>query len=219
MMRPDVSAGSVARPRRVVAAVAAGLGAVTAVVARAADLPSWEGVLAERTNAVPDWVADSLAPVMQLGTTWAAIGIGYLIWLVRKDVQRGFALIVAAFLTRFVSGQLKQIVDRERPGEFRSLDIEIRDTTADGLGWPSSHAAIAAVAATIAYRALPRRWRPIVVGVAVAVGIARLVHGVHFAGDVIGGWSLGVVIGVATLELLAPLERRAAARSSEPGLE
>ena len=27
-------------------------------------------------------------------------------------------------------------------------------------------------------------------------GVARIVHGVHFPADIVGGWSLGIVLGV-----------------------
>ena len=49
--------------------------------------------------------------------------------------------------------------------------------------------------------ALPRRWRPVAALVAALVGIARIVHGVHLAADVVGGWSFGVLTGLAGLWL------------------
>jgi membrane-associated phospholipid phosphatase len=47
--------------------------------------------------------------------------------------------------------------------------------------------------------ALPRRWRPLAAIVAGLVGVARIVHGVHLPADVVGGWSFGVLISLATL--------------------
>jgi membrane-associated phospholipid phosphatase len=57
---------------------------------------------------------------------------------------------------------------------------------------------VAAACVTCLVAALPARWRPIAIVAASVTGIARIVHGVHFPADVIGGWSLGVVLGVAT---------------------
>jgi membrane-associated phospholipid phosphatase len=47
--------------------------------------------------------------------------------------------------------------------------------------------------------ALPRRWRPVAAVIAALVGIGRIVHGVHLTADVVGGWSFGVLLGLAGL--------------------
>ena len=55
--------------------------------------------------------------------------------------------------------------------------------------------------------ALPRRWRPFAAVVAALVGIARIVHGVHLPADVIGGWSFGVLTGLAGLWLAGSIAK------------
>jgi undecaprenyl-diphosphatase len=65
----------------------------------------------------------------------------------------------------------------------------------------SGHAAVAAATGVVVVAVLPRRWRPLAVGVALVVGVARIVHGVHLPADVVGGWSLGALVGLAAVEL------------------
>jgi undecaprenyl-diphosphatase len=95
---------------------------------------------------------------------------------------------------------VKGIVERGRPLAYIP-DIVVREGDGTGLGYISGHSAVAASAAIMAMVTLPRRWRPVAVVVAVLVGIGRIVHGVHLVADVVGGWSLGVLTGLAGLWL------------------
>jgi membrane-associated phospholipid phosphatase len=56
--------------------------------------------------------------------------------------------------------------------------------------------------------ALPRQWRPLAAVIAVLVGIARIVHGVHLPADVVGGWSFGVLLGLAGLWIAGSIPSR-----------
>ena len=46
---------------------------------------------------------------------------------------------------------------------------------------------------------VPKRWRPVGLVLVGLVGVARVVVGVHFPMDVVGGWSFGVLTGLAGL--------------------
>ncbi len=59
----------------------------------------------------------------------------------------------------------------------------------------------------MAMAALPRRWRPLPAIVALLVGVARIVHGVHLPADVVGGWSFGVLIGLGALGVVDVIDR------------
>ncbi len=75
----------------------------------------------------------------------------------------------------------------------------VREGTGAGLGYVSGHSAVSAATAMLAMAALPPRWRPALVGLVVLVGVARMVYGVHLPADVIGGWALGVLLGLVTV--------------------
>jgi len=56
--------------------------------------------------------------------------------------------------------------------------------------FPSDHATVAAAAAVVAALAW-RRWAAVFLLGAVLVGLARVYAGVHYPGDVAGGWLIG----------------------------
>jgi len=53
---------------------------------------------------------------------------------------------------------------------------------------------------------------------AAAVGIARVVNGVHYPSDIIGGWAVGVGVAMLTLRWW-PLRRPEPAAAAGPGHE
>ena len=53
---------------------------------------------------------------------------------------------------------------------------------------------------------------------AVAVGVARVVNGVHYPSDIAGGWVVGVGVGMLTLRWW-PLRRSEPAAAARPGRE
>jgi len=153
-------------------------------------------------NDAPDWVAHALWPVMQLGTVWSpiVIGIGAAYFY---GLRRGIAVVVSGLAAWFLAKYVKDVVQRGRPLEFIP-DIHVRDGQGTGLGFVSGHTAVAFAVATALYPVLPRWARVVAYGLASAVGIARIVHGVHFPLDVVGGACLGIVCGcVVDLALLA----------------
>ena len=181
----------------------------SAIVAVQRPVPQWELDLTERINDVPQSWADVLYPVMQLGTFAAPLLAAAVILLLRRDLWLTGGVIVAGLVAWFGAKGVKRIVERGRPRAYIE-DINIREGQGLGLGFISGHSAVAAATAVVVMAALPRRWRFVPVVLAALVGFARVVFGVHLVADVIGGWSVGVLIGIATLWVLELL------RSSQP---
>ena len=194
---PRAAARTLAHPWVIVVVAAIGLVTTTAA-ARRRPLPAFEIDVNRAINDAPAWVAHTLWPVMQLGTLWAPLVIAGLIAWWGKDRLLALCLVVATLLTWTSVRVIKHAVDRGRPPAFLD-DVVVRDGLAKGLGFPSGHSAMAAMTAIVCMALVPRRHRWILVAVAAAVGVARIVHGVHHPADVVGGWSYGVLVGVATL--------------------
>ncbi|HEX2575241.1 MAG TPA: phosphatase PAP2 family protein, partial [Aquihabitans sp.] len=142
-------------------------------------------------------VVDGFEVVTALGSTAAllvvvGLAVGFL-WRPGRHRVAAF-LVVTAVGGMVVDGLVKAAVDRPRP----VLDHPL--ATASGQSFPSGHA----MSSTVTYGALvialwphlPRRARvPAAVGavlVVLAIGVSRLVLGVHFVTDVAGGHLLGV---------------------------
>jgi undecaprenyl-diphosphatase len=157
------------------------------------------GLAADLNRAVADnrVLVAVLRAVTTLGNpgivTWAVV-LGTLVLLVRRRYRLAGYLAVTGIGAAILDPALKLAVGRLRP--------VVADPIAYGRGnsFPSGHA----LGSSICYGALllvflpavPRRARkPVVWAVAAvvaAIGITRIMLGVHYLSDVIGAWCLGV---------------------------
>jgi undecaprenyl-diphosphatase len=186
--------------------VAAVIFLVTFLVADANHVPAWEQDVTEWCSDAPDWFVAVLWPVMQLGSFWVGVvGIG-LVAAVVFGPRRGTAVFASGLLAWFLAQVVKNTVERGRPADFIP-DIHVRDGRTSGFGYVSGHAAVAFAVATALMPVLPRWARVVAYVLATTVGIARLVYGVHFPLDVIGGACLGIMCA-CTVELAFALAGR-----------
>jgi membrane-associated phospholipid phosphatase len=117
-----------------------------------------------------------------------------LVYLIHGERHHATWLLVTVFGGAALGFALKEVVGRVRPA--------LRDpvSTAPGLSFPSGHALGASIGCCllllIILRFLPRRGRVSAVLAAVVivgtVALARVVLGVHFVSDVLGGITLGI---------------------------
>jgi undecaprenyl-diphosphatase len=106
-------------------------------------------------------------------------------------------VLLAWAVVRATSAAMKLVVDRGRPPELVD-DVVLRQHLPFDQGFPSAHSATAAAVAVVLARAHPRLRVPLAV-LAGLVGVARLYVGVHLPLDLVGGWCLGVVGGLAAV--------------------
>ncbi|MEV4703402.1 phosphatase PAP2 family protein [Actinoplanes sp. NPDC049316] len=132
-------------------------------------------------------------------TPLRAAALGLVVWLMVRRARRLALWVVVTMVTGGVLGAvLKVLVGRDRPD---LLDPVARAT---GYSFPSGHALNAALTAGVFVLVLlpvvRRRWMlwtgaGIVAGL---TGLTRIVLGVHWTSDVVGGWLLGVIVVAAT---------------------
>ena len=202
---PRPPLGGFRHPFRIVTIAGVGLAASYAIAVQR-PVPGEELRLTEWINDVPDAIVSVLYPIMQAGTLAGPIGVAVAIAVFRRDWLLSGVTVAAGLAAWFGAKGVKRVVERDRPLGYLP-DVVIREGDGSGLGYVSGHSAVAATAAIMAMAALPARWRPVPVVVALLVGIARVVHGVHLPADLIGGWSLGVLIAFAALWLVDRLSR------------
>jgi|SRR5581483_3792960 len=145
----------------------------------------------------------------------AVVATVLLLWS-RTLVAFALAPVAALLGGGAATSLLKQAVGRPRP------PLGLRLVTETEPSFPSGHAtdstafyvALALVIAVVVLRRPLARLATVVVGTAVptAVGLSRLVLGVHWPTDVMAGWALGGAVAVAVV-LLAGLVARAATPS------
>jgi undecaprenyl-diphosphatase len=158
-------------------------------------------------------VMTGLSTIEKLGAVWIALALAFGLWewrSVRRAV--GFALLTAVvtFAADAAGFGIKDLVTRPRPfvahPEIHPL-YTVRSSS-----FPAGHAATAfAGAVLLAWAA--RRWLPLFVGLAAAVGYSRVYVGDHYVADVIAGAFLGALVGLVAVEAV----RFAATRTSAAG--
>ncbi|HEX2851238.1 MAG TPA: phosphatase PAP2 family protein [Acidimicrobiales bacterium] len=145
-----------------------------------------------------------------------AIAAGYVWWRGRHRLAA--FLVVTPVVGGLIDTAVKILVNRPRP----HVDHPI--ATAAGKSFPSGHS----MSSTITYGALllvflpafRRRWRPYVVAATVvlvlAIGCSRLLLGVHFLSDVIGGFVLGLAWLAAAVAAFETWREEEGRRRTDP---
>jgi undecaprenyl-diphosphatase len=148
------------------------------------------------------------------GVSWTGTGVqryilvaALALWLGYKRHWRygaGFAL--ASLLSLTASEYLKASFARPRPTIVPHLDFT------NNFAYPSGHATSAAVVYLLFALLVPTqkrgRWLVAAFILAFLTGVSRIVLGVHWPSDVIGGWMLGCFFAITTASLLQHTERK-----------
>jgi membrane-associated phospholipid phosphatase len=135
----------------------------------------------------------------------------FIYWCVHKRI--GISLGYLSLLSTWVNGLVKYLFKIPRPGTFDSrirVLVEASDPS-----FPSGHAQGGVVnLGYLAYRfRKPVLW--VLVGLAIfSLGLSRIVLGVHFPQDVIGGWLIGLVVLVTFIWAEPPVSRWLAAQKT-----
>ena len=157
--------------------------------------------IAPRSGQTHAWrlVSDIINPAALRGL----LLIAALALILRGDLRRALLCVATSIGSLVIVSAVKGVVDRPRPV------VPDPVAYAPGASFPSGHALTSAAAAlcmiALAWTT-PRLRVPVVVLaalVALAVGFSRIVLGVHFVSDVVGGWLAATAL-VAGLLIALP---------------
>lgn len=165
--------------------------------------------LAEADRALGSHVAAAItSPALQTMFVWlSTIGRGGMVWLAfglvtwfvaptkQRPVKRRavWRLVLSIGLSALlVDGMIKPIINRARPFTDRP-DAIVLDIRPDTASFPSGHASNAAAGATALARIWPAATIPLWT-LAILVALSRVIVGVHFPADVIGGLIIGYAV-------------------------
>ncbi|HTY35056.1 phosphatase PAP2 family protein [Mycobacterium sp.] len=155
-----------------------------------------------RISAESSPLLDRFLPALSRSADFFALWIGIAAALAATKDERAHRAAVRGLAGMLVASTAsnvlaKVLVRRPRPTGEVPPDRRPGRTPVTS-SFPSGHAAAAAAFATGVGLEMPALAAPIG-ALAAAVGVARVVNGVHYPSDIAAGWALGVAVGMLTL--------------------
>lgn len=127
-------------------------------------------------------------------------------WVLKKPNITIVALqtLIAHGTAALLANGLKHLIGRPRPKFVHSGDWQMSLSLASGLdSFPSGHSTASFAVATVLAKRFPSV-SPLCLGIALFVGISRVLRGSHFPTDVMGGAIIGILCGFVAA---APLKQ------------
>jgi undecaprenyl-diphosphatase len=167
-------------------------------------------ILGLQKGSSPYWLIAMMQGISWIGggaQRYAIVGLlGLILWRWR-GWRYGAALVGTSALSNIVSSVLKSLLNRPRPSLIEHLDH------VDSASYPSGHATSAAVVYLFMIWLVPleqrKYWVVPMLFLFFATGLSRIMLGVHYPSDVIGGWMLGGAFALGAMPLVRAGDRPA----------
>ena len=173
-------------------AVSALILAISTLIASTQNLSILERNLFASIFEAPNQLYGLALFITLLGSGWMVAVLLVLLFIMKKN-NLAIHVLVLSSVTFIITQYLKDIIARPRPLELVS-DLVARQYSAAGFGFPSGHSALSMVCALAILPHVTKPWKVSIIVVVILVGLSRIYLGVHAPLDVIGGWSLAILV-------------------------
>jgi undecaprenyl-diphosphatase len=166
--------------------------AISTYIASIQKLPLWEQDFFTKIFNLPSSLYNIATFITLFGSGLMVIVLVFTL-LVIKRRELALQVFILSSITFLIVQFMKDTIARPRPVGLVA-DLTLKQYEASGFGFPSGHSALSMVCALIIFPYASRPWKLIIIIGVILVGLSRIYLGVHAPLDVIGGWSLAIVI-------------------------
>ena len=180
------------RPLIVGLSVSALILAISTYIASIQKLPLWEQHLFTSIFNLPSGLYNIATFITLFGSGLMVMGLLFTLIVIKRR-ELALQVFILSSITFLIVQFMKDTIARPRPVGLVA-DLTLKQYEASGFGFPSGHSALSMVCALIIFPYASRPWKLIIIIGVILVGLSRIYLGVHAPLDVIGGWSLAIVI-------------------------
>ena len=179
------------------------------VVTENTALQSFDDALTDFTRGWADSTEWAVQTALVIGSVTSTLpsaifgGVAVVILFFGKHYRWALFMTVSGILGAITAAVIKIWVSRERPPSALPYEEGSMFTS-----FPSGHTMsgiyIYAMIGVVLILAGHRRWGAALFVIGIIIGLSRLVLGVHWPSDVIGGWAIGSAIGLFAALVVRP---------------
>jgi membrane-associated phospholipid phosphatase len=166
--------------------------AISTYIASIQKLPLWEQDLFTKIFNLPGSLYNIATFITLFGSGLMVIGLVFTLIVIKRR-ELALQVTILSIVTFMIVQFMKDTIARPRPIGLVA-DLTLKQYEASGFGFPSGHSALSMVCALLIFPYVSRSWKIIITIGVILVGLSRIYLGVHAPLDVIGGWSLAIVI-------------------------